>query len=224
MPISGLDYLAPVRTFVNFFGRYGTVAGAIRGVWNGIIPVAVVDRYRDDTEGSLFGMTLFNSVPVGAVGAFAMGSPTNDWELLSMNWSLLTTGAGAAFIYECMVYTPDASYVPVVTPSPAGLFVPGLNTDWSFTLASLRGVGGHNPTFPARLGFFPLPSSVSAVGVVDGTFRANAFTFDPPLRVYRNVTLGAIISPANPFAATSSVLTILYRERPRTTDGPRTGV
>lgn len=222
MPVSGLDYLAPVRSFRNFFGRYGTTVGAIRGVWNGIIPVAVVDRYRDDTEGSLFGINAVAIVPANRHPAFAFGSPSEDWELLSCNFGTFNDGAGITERIEYFVYTPDATYTPVDVPSPAVFWTPGLNLDWSFTLSSVTGLGGHNAALPPRWGFHVQESELVGPGQYVGIGWREAHVFDPPLRVYRDVTLGFIQVQAR-LVASQSWCDILYRMRPRTTDGPRTG-
>ena len=222
MPVSGLDYLAPVRSFVNFFGRYGTVRGRVRGIWNGIIPVAVVDRYRDDDEGSLFSIQAPAVVPAGQFAAFAMGSPTDDWELLACNWGDFNGGVGINEVLNYFVYTPDATYTPVVTPSPAVLWTPGLNTDWSFTLGSVTMTSGHNPTQPVRWGFHPQAAQATGPGVFVGSHFGIPYTFDPPLRVYRDVTLGFMAMETR-LVARNPWLSVLYRIRPRTTDGPRTG-
>lgn len=228
MPVYGLDWLAPVRSFRNFFGRYGTTSGSIRGVLNGIVPVAVVDRYRDDSEGSLFGLTATAVVPSAGPNypAFVFGSSSEDWELLqaSVGW-FWGSGNPSSFRWlNMMVYTPDVGYNPLQNPSPAGIYVPGLNTDWSYTLSSVVGIAGYNTTVPTRFGFFPFQSltkgSTSTYTSVD--FQKRAWTFDPPLRVYRDVTLGMMA--IEQFGKDIDVtVSILYRVRPRTTDGPRTG-
>jgi len=226
VPPSGLDYVAPaVRTMRNFFGRYGTVGASFRGIWNGIIPVAVVDRYRDDTEGSLFGLTATNTQPAGVHSAFAFGSISDDWELVACNVGVQHTGPlpGATERFNFMLYTPDFTFIPVTTPSPVGFFVPGLNTDFAFTLGSVTGVAGHNPTLPTRFGTFPFDtSSLSNFSAVGNVFPRGERQFDPPIRIYRDVTLGLtmIEQPTIPLSITVS---IRYSIRPRTTAGPRTG-
>lgn len=223
MAVVGLDYLAPVRAFRNFFGRYGTTAGAIRGVFNGIIPVAVVDRYRDDTEGSLFALSMLSSTPAGGLPAFAVGSPTEDWELLSATCAHLMQSWTGTRVSTCYVYTPDSTYVPVVTPSPPGFWQPGLNTDWSFTLGSVLGAAGWNVALPPRLGF-AIQSMRTGFNFAGWTIAERGpYRFDPPIRVYRDVTLGFIIDLPVTAETTVFSMSILYRVRPRTTDGPRTG-
>ena len=223
MPTSGLDYLAPVRSFRNLFGRYGTNRGAIRGIFNAVIPVAVVDRYRDDTEGSLYGMEMTGSCPPGSWPAFACGSVTDDWELLQANMLNWNFGTGATEWWSWYVYTPDASYVPVQLASPPGFWTPGLNTDWSFTLSSVTGLAGSNLAAPARGGFHPQSPVLMGPGANRGFAGSESgpAIFDPPIRVYRDVTLGFLGYPRA--AEVNCWLSILYRVRPRTTDGPRTG-
>lgn len=222
-PAFGLDFLAPVRSFRNFFGRFGTTSGSIRGVFNAIIPVAVVERYRDDTEGSLFALTMVNITAPFQFPAFAAGSPVDDWELLGVNLGFFAPLAGSSAYFGLNVYTPDATYVPVQTVNPVGFWQPGLNTDWSFTLGSVTGVAGSNTTLPPRLGFYPVESPRTWTTGGGMIFIGPAYSFDPPIRVYRDVTLGFIVDMTMRADTPSFFVTMLYRIRPRTTDGPRTG-
>lgn len=221
-PAFGIDYLAPVRSFRNFFGRYGTTSGSIRGVLNAVIPVAVVDRFRDDTEGSLFGLTMATTVPAGRLCAFAMGSAADDWELLAANVGEIGIRLPTEFSTDFMVYTPDSTYIPVGLPSPVGFWEPGLNTDWSFTLSSVSGISGSNAALPARFGFMPFRSVDEPQPAPGNRYQEHAARFDPPIRVYRDVTLGILADRALG-GVNSFTCTILYRTLPRTTDGPRTG-
>jgi hypothetical protein len=196
-------------------------------VFQGINPVAVVDRYRDDSEGSLYAITMTAIVPLGAFhGAFAFGSETDDWELHGANVGYALPTAlppGTETIINTMLYTPDASYTPIETASPAGFFAAGLNTDFAFTLGSVRGFAGYNTTLPTPFGYFPFISrfkSALSAGVVAPRFINASVPFDPPIRVYRNVTMGAVIIEQQPIAW-QPTLSILYTIRPRTTDGPR---
>ena len=229
MPVGRIDWLPPVRSFRNFFGTYGTTSGSIRGVLNGIMPVAVVDRYRDDEEGSHFAITATALVAAGQHGAFSFGSTTDDWELLSANVSyFFSAGIPQGSVWctrNLMMYTPDASYQPVVTPSPVGIWIPGLQTDWSFTNGSVVGFTGHNPTLPGIFGSFPFETnntSRTATPLVSVDFQRNETRFDPPIRVYRDVSLGFVIVETFD-RQIDATMTIRYRIRPRTTDGPRTG-
>jgi hypothetical protein len=224
VPIAGLDWLAPVRSFRNFFGRYGTTSGSIRGVLNAIVPVAVVDRYRDDSEGSLFGLTATAIVPAGNYAAFVIGSPTEDWELLSARFGLFWYLNPPDWQFSnLMIYTPDTSYNPLQTPAPVGFYVPGLNTDWSYTLGSVVAIAGYNATLPPRFGYFPFESDDKGPSRLmnDTSYRTPGANFNPPLRVYRDVSLGLVVTSTFPRDVDAS-LSILYRIRPRTTDGPRT--
>lgn len=220
--VSGLGWLSPVRSFRNFFGRYGTVSGSMRGLFNGIVPVAVVDRFRDDTEGSLFGMQMFCNATAARFPAFAMGSPQDDWELLALNTGILGPVGAGNEAPNFMVYTPDATYQPIQALNPLGVFTPGLNLDWSFTLSTVTGVAGSNATLPGRNGFFPETGHRLPVAFVGVNHLTGAYTFDPPLRVYRDVTLG-ILGDLARVGTTTYMASVLWRVLPRTTDGPRTG-
>lgn len=226
MPVSGLDWTAPaVRTMRNFFGRYGTVGASFRGIFTGITPVAVIDRYRDDSEGSQFGLAATAVVPAARNAAFSMGSITDDWELHRLSWGVFNAAAPPVTTpVNLMVYTPDFTFTPVTTPSPAGFFVPGLNTDFAFTLSSVNCVAGHNPTVPTRFGIFPfqtLTFRTLAAGS-GGNVQSASVAFDPPIRVYRDVSLGfTVVEQVG--TATEHTISASYTVRPRTTPGPRTG-
>lgn len=226
MPVAGLDFVAPaVRTMRNFFGRFGTVGASFRGVFNGIVPVAVIDRFRDDTEGSQFGLTATAIVPANRNAAFSMGSVNDDWELHRLSWGVFNAVAPAATIRQnLMIYTPDFTFTPVTTPAPVGFFVPGLNTDFAFTLSSVNCVAGHNPGVPARFGIFPFTTLTfrSTGGPSFGNVQNTSVAFDPPIRVYRDVSLGfTVVEQAT--VATEHTISASYTVRPRTTPGPRTG-
>jgi hypothetical protein len=226
MPAWGIDWLAPVRSFRNFFGTYGTTQGSIRGVLNAIVPVAIVDRYRDDDEGSLFGMTCTAAVPSNKYAAFSFGSVADDWELYAMNFGASWSNVpGNWSLHTLMIYTPDSTYQPVQHFAPAGIWVPGMNTDWSFTLGSVTGITGYNDTLPARFGTMPFKSDTKgSTSPIYATvrFQNPEVVFDPPIRVYRDVSLSVV----NVEAVSKQVdvtVSLRYRIRPRTTDGPRTG-
>lgn len=227
MPSAGIDWHSPSRTFRNLFGRYGITGGSIRGLYSGLLPVVVADRYRDDTEGSLFGITLYAEVIAGAYAAFALGSADDDWEIHHANLgTYVWTTPAVNMVRNFMVYTPDFTYVPVSIPAPAGLWEPGLNTNFPFTLSSVRGVAGYNAGVPSRFGHFPF-RSISQTTSPFFTYNSTFFLetqvhFDPPIRVYRDVTLGFLCVESNPLPF-DAMLSLLYTVRPRTTEGPRTG-
>ncbi|GAG98356.1 unnamed protein product, partial [marine sediment metagenome] len=191
--------------------------------------VAIIDRYRDDSEGSLFAMTATADCPPNRYAAFSFGSITDDWELLAINWATFwpLSAPGNWISHNLMIYTPDASYQPVETFDPVGLYMPGLNLDWSFTHGSVTGVAGYNSTLPTRFGFFPFQSYIKSptsvlLGSPDFDSASGEKVFDPPIRVYRDVSLGVIVTEVIGSSTDVSV-SIRYRIRPRTTDGPRTG-
>jgi hypothetical protein len=222
-PTSGFRYLPPGgRSLRNWFGRWGTAGGDIRGLWNGIIPVALVDRFRDDTEGSLYGMTMTANVAANQHASFAMGSVVDDWELHQLQVGWFFPGALSTTVWNHMVYTPLSGFNPVPTPAPVGQFVPGLVTNFAFTFGSVFGVAGHNPSLPTPFGFFPFTTkSASSLAPVGSTnFQAGpAHRFDPPIRIFRSVTLG-VITVETVSNAVDMTMTALYTIRPRTTDGP----
>lgn len=226
MPSSGIDWQSPSRTLRNFFGRYGITGGSIRGLYNGLLPVAVVDRYRDDSEGSQFALTMVSRCVSPNYASFAMGSPNDDWELHGLNFGVYWPLVFPAVLerFNLMIYTPDFTYVPVETPNPPGLYTPGLNTDFAFTLSSVSGAAGYNSALPARWGFFGPKTSVTPMGVIGlpHTLYDSEIHFDPPIRVYRDVTLGMIV-PDSHLDDFYAYVSARYTVRPRTTLGPRTG-
>lgn len=165
----------------------------------------------------------------GNHAAFAFGSSQDDWELVAANvsyfWPSGLPPSPTWLTRNLMMYTPDASYTPIQNFSPAGFYVPGLQTDWSFTLGSVKGFVGYNGTLPGIFGSFPFEThntSSSSTPLVSVDFQTNEVRFDPPIRIYRDVTLGFILIET--FSRSLDVtLTIRYRLRSRTTDGPRTG-
>lgn len=223
-----IDWLPPVRSMRNFFGTYGTTTGSIRGVLNGIIPVAMVDRYRDDDEGSLFGMTVTAQGDANDHSTVAFGSSQNDWELVAANWGWfwpLGHPSGTVMMGNIMMYTPPSTFQPITTFRPSGIFVPGLTPDWSFTFGSVNGFAGYNPNLPPIFGSFPFEShakttSSTLLNSVD--FNWQEAVFDPPIRIYRDVVLA--FTQIETFSRDMDLtVSIRYRERPRTTAGPATG-
>lgn len=230
MPASGIDYLSPVRSFRNFFGTYGTTGGSIRGLLNAIVPVAIVDRYRDDNEGSIFSLTATCRCAANNHAAFSVGSIPDDWELFGFNWGMffpVQVPNNSVFMgVTWTVYTPDATFNPVPVFSPVGLWYPGLQPDFAFTLGSVTAVSGYNPNLPPRLGTIPFDTRVFSSGttpLLNVDMNQREVTFDPPIRVYRDVSLGfTVIETFN--RDVDFTISIRYRIRPRTTDGPRTGL
>lgn len=223
MPVLGLDWLTPTRALRNFFARFGVIQGGIRGVLNAVIPVAIIDRYRDDHEGSIFAITGDAiDVPAGQHAAFAIGSAQDDWELLALQYGVWyhPVGAGTTQVHNLMLYTPDSTYNPIVNPSPVGFYIPGLNPDFAFTLGSVFLAAGFNPTVPIRWGFFPFPSHFQFTTAP--VFFENSVRFDPPIRIYREITLGLVDVHTHPVQHDARI-SFTYRIRPRTSSGPVVG-
>lgn len=211
------------RNLQDWFGTWASTTRNIRAVWDGLIPVAVIDRFRDDSEGSVFGISAFTTGLAGEQSAVAMGSSINDVELLSIACRSIFFPSGAVLANDTFhLFTPINPYNPVATPNPVGFFSPGLITNKSFTFGTVTAVAGTNPVLPAIIGFEwhnPWNVNTAAFGALAFGFAngLNVVDFDPPIRVYRDTTL-AVQQTFPPGGGSFSMLaSFLYRERPRTT-------
>lgn len=186
---------------------------------SGIIPVAVVDDFRDDDRGSIFGINAFTNGTANEFPAVSFGSTVNDWELLAItalwvDWQGLIQ---AGKLFEFHLFTPINPYNPVATLNPAGFFPTGLLTNRAFTFGTVVGLGGTNAAVPTLLGptihHFELTGNSRDVQMFE---RAAYPTYDPPIRIYQNVTLTVqFIGTIGVLIPTSMVVSILYRERPK---------
>jgi len=185
-----------------------------------VLPVVVVDRFRDDDEGSIFGINAFCSGTANEFPSCSFGSGENDWELLAItalwvDWNLLISSSKTL---EFHLFTPINPYNPVQTPAPAGFFQTGLLTNRAFTFGTVIGLGGTNPAPPTipgpTLNEFIFPASQ---GTIRNCFEAQPGpVYDPPIRIYRNVTLTIqFIGTIGVVIPTRMVCSILYRERPK---------
>lgn len=204
---------------LDLFGRWGDPRTNLRSMLSGIIPVAVVDDFLDDDRGSIFGINAFSAGTANEFPAVSFGSGTNDWELLAItalwvNWNGLVQ-AGKQF--EFHLFTPINPYNPVATPSPVGFFPTGILSNRAFTFGTVVGLGGSNPAIPLLLGptihHFEITGNSLDVQVFE---RAGTPRFDPPIRIYKDVTLTIqFIGTIGVVIPTSMVCSILYRERPK---------
>jgi len=204
---------------LDLFGRWGDPRTNLRSMLSGIIPVAVVDDFRDDDRGSIFGINAFSGGTANEFPAGSFGSPVDDWELLAItacwvDWNGLVQ---AGKILEFHLFTPINPYNPVATLNPAGFFPTGLLTNRAFTFGTVRGLGGTNPAVPPLLGptiqAFSLTGNSRDVQLFE---QAGYPTYDPPIRVYKDVTLTVqFIGTIGVVIPTTMVASILYRERPK---------
>lgn len=204
---------------LDLFGRWGDPRTNLRSMLSGIIPVAVVDDFLDDDRGSIFGINAFSAGTANEFPAVSFGSTRNDWEVLAIT-SLLVDFRflfEADLVNEFHMFTPIAPYNPTSTLNPVGFFPTGLITNRAFTFGTVSAVGGSNPNPPVLLG-----PTIQSITVSDTSRRDNKFdragwpTFDPPIRIYKNVTLSIqFIGKIGVIIPTHMVVSILYRERPK---------
>lgn len=207
---------------LDFFGRWGDPRTNLRSMLSGIMPVAVVDRFRDDDEGSIYGINCFARAQPAEFPAVCFGSTENDWELLSVtalwvDWNLQNFGVHGC---EFHFFTPINPYNPCVNIDPPGFFLNGLLTNRAFTFGTVTAIGGSNPAIPSILGptLNQMDRGVGTIGEFQSFRSQTAPVFDPPIRIYRNVTFSIqfIGTPAPlGFVGTDMIASILYRERPK---------
>jgi len=144
------------RNFLELANRWGTPRGAnITALLSGVLPVTVVERFRDNLEGSLFGVTAETAGNPGEFSAVIFTSLTRDWQVHSVNvsWPILSGQATLAsnYIEGLHVFNPIQPYNPVLN-SPVGFFVPGLINNAEFTFGTVVGIAGTNPAPPVLIG------------------------------------------------------------------------
>lgn len=195
---------------LDLFGRWGDSRTMLRGLLDHAVPVIVVDRFRDDDEGSVYGIGARGGGALNTFPSVSFGSGVNDWELLRVT-SLSYSATLTPNTVGIHMFTPINPYNPALTVSPAGVRLPALINNRAFTFGTVGAVGGHNPSLPALTGPFVMP-------FVLGSFPldfAQPFTLDPPIRVYRDTTLTFQWNADVVGKSVSIFVDILYRERPK---------
>ncbi len=195
---------------LDLFGRWGDSRSQLRGILDHVVPVIVVDRFRDDTEGSVFGLHARG----GSVGlefpSVSFGSAVNDWELLAVT-SLSYSATNTPSTVGIHLFTPIFPYNPALNPSPVGFFSPALINNRAFTFGTVTAVGGSNPAFPPIAGPTLMPFVLGQL-TLDFT---QPIHFDPPIRVYRDTTLTFQWFGDTTPVGLSIFVDILYVERPK---------
>lgn len=186
---------------------------------SGIIPVAIVDDFKDDDRGSIFGINAFTGGTANQFPAVSWGSSQNDWEVLAVtsllvNYNFLVMGN---LLNEFHMFTPIAPYNPVQTLNPAGFFPTGLITNRAFTFGTVVALGGSNPAVPLLIGPTLGSHTVSTTSARDNKWhRVPWQRFDPPIRIYKDVTFTIqYIGTIGVAIPTAMEVSILYRERPK---------
>lgn len=205
------------KNTLDFFGRWGDSRTNLRGMMDTVIPVAVVDNFRDDDRGSVFGTSAFATAgPANELPSVSFGSDVNDWELLQItSWEVRFSTRINRIVQDHM-FTPF-NYNPAATVSPVGTFAPGLINNRDFTFGSVRGVGGYNPVVPPLIGatwLGPFGSLTDRSSVVP--FAHPGLQMALPIRVYKDVTLTfQYVGTLGVGELVDLDVSILYRERPK---------
>lgn len=211
------DFIPTSKNLSRLLGRWGALARNFALLYRAVLPVVVVDRFRDDDEGSLWSMEVLGPSPVGGeLPACMLANLGDDVELELLALSVRVPGLfNLAGLVVCDLFTPIDPYNPVQN-NTAGLFVPGLITNAPFTFGVSRGLSGTNPVVNSPGGFtFDLPIQLTETGSTPdrNIVMGRVLTFDPPLRVYRDGQLAVQLRAAFDGFACS----FLYRERPTRT-------
>lgn len=211
------------KRVLDLFGRWGDPRTNLKSMMDSIIPVVVVDRFRDDDEGSIFGISAFTQTGGGFAGEFpsiSFGSGVNDWELLGVTAFFVNyNGNTGVKFFNIHMFTPIEPYNPALSPSPVGVFPSGMLTNRAFTFGTVSAIGGYNPAPPAILGPtiagpFLTGVGTQSVGVID---NFGNMMQPVPIRIYRDTTLtmqyvGTLGVGVN---TVELDISILYRERPK---------
>lgn len=197
---------------LDLFGRWGDSRTQLRALLDHAVPVVVVDRFRDDDEGSVFGIHARGGSVALEFPSVSFGSGVNDWELLAVT-SLSYSATSAPNTIGIHLFTPIFPYNPALNPSPAFFFPPALINNRAFTFGTVTGLGGSNPAFPPIAGPSVVPFLDNPGNLTLEAF--NGFAFDPPIRVYRDTTLTFQWFGDTSPVGLSIFVDILYIERPK---------
>lgn len=210
----GPSWRQHARNLSDWFSTWSSTTRNIRAIYDGVVPVALVDRFRDDNQGSLFAINAATTGTAARVSAVAMGSSINDVEVFAVRVSTFLTGGFGVPATSVHIFTPINPYNPVLFPNPVGFFQPGLITNKSFTFGSVLAVAGTNPALPLIFGMeWTVPVALTPAGAIFPQGLDTVY-FDPPIRVYRDTTL-AVQNAQLVAGAWTLFVSFLYRERPR---------
>lgn len=215
--LSAPDFTPTNKNLSGLLGRWGALSRNFASLFRGVLPVVVVDRFRDDDEGSVWSMEVLGPAAVGGeLPACMLANLGDSVELELLALSVRVPGLfNLAGLVVCDLFTPIDPYNPVVN-NAAGLFIPGLITNAPFTFGVARGLSGSNPVVNSPGGFtFDLPIQLTETGSTPdrNIVLGRVLSFDPPIRVYRDGQLAVQLRAAFPNFACS----FLYRERPTRT-------
>jgi len=209
--VSAPGFSRTTKRFQNLFRRWGGEKANLRGIWDQVLPVIIVDRFRGPDEGSLRAITgesqgasvEFPAIFFGALpdpdGTIRVEVEIHKMAVWKANFSDLANGPPALTNGDFHLFTPIEPYDPVVNLNPVGQFVPGLNLDPPFTLGRVRMIAGSNPALPIDVGLqlthfntrfplrieTPLPSTMDhdRLVTVPTVYKTDWIDFNPPLRL-----------------------------------------
>jgi len=208
--VSAPGFSRTTKRFQNLFRRWGGEKANLRGIWDQVLPVIVVDRFRGPDEGSLRAITgeslgaslEFPAIFFGALpdpdGTIRVEVEIHKMAVWKKNFSDLVNAPPINTNSDFHLFTPIEPYDPVVNLNPVGQFVPGLNLDPPFTLGRVRMIAGTNPALPVDVGLqlthynirhplrvqTPLPISVDFdPAFFQHHYPTDWMDFDPPLRL-----------------------------------------
>jgi hypothetical protein len=211
------------KGFQDFFARWGAKAN-LRSIWNFIVPVAVVDRFRGDDEGSIYGISAETPGDASEHSSIFLGSwwgpgavDNLTIEILAYSASINVTynpGAIAEIAANFHIFTPYQPYNPTATLDPPGYFTPGLFTNKAFTRGGVIAVGGYAPTLPPEIGWMPKREAFYKLNA-EPMRVVGAGVLPEPIRLYPGT--GLAFQFPNPYPGALRIgltLSVLYRARP----------
>jgi len=225
--VPGVGFIPYSRNMLRWAREWGTLRGGnFQALFNSVIPVSVIDRFRDNDEGSVYGIkvTSNGSAVLGERTAviFFSVDPDVEFHVHSINWDYdfnTTNVVFATLSMGVMMYTPILPHNPVEI-APVGLFVPGLITTEQFTFGSIRGIAGRS-LVAATLDGFELNRTSELIdeSIISQIPRSSAYmapfgtgnsemwgadrrsqntrNFDPPLRIRSFETIAFQMTIAN---------------------------
>lgn len=229
MPIDpGLGTHSSSRAFQGFLGRWGIAGANLRSVWNTVFPVAIVDRYRGEEEGSLYALTAetpgaLNEHPAIFFGAISEVETRDNVELeiigISAGFGASATPPDSIDPGLFHVFTPIAPYNPVVNLNPVGVFIPGMFLNRAFTRGSGIAFAGTNPAFPAYEGAIGWQTHMRRDSQLSTTpnrslaeFEAGNMYLPEPIRIHAG--FGLAFQLFNPGSLILRLrVSLLYRQR-----------
>ena len=215
------EELTSTKRLEDFLGRWGARSLNIAKLWSTVVPVAVVDRFRDDSEGSIRAVPFEHTgVPLEFTGAALFVDSSDpfapDLEIhglwVGIDGRASATESSSLSFSMWNLFTPIAPYNPVLN-NTVGPFANGLMLDKDFTFGRALCLTGTNPVAAPFQGLiFKGERDTLPLNIIG---RGRYLRFDPPLRVYRGVTLAVQTFLLDPAKSTHIIGSFFYTERPR---------